>query len=269
MLLTVMIRGGGEVASAAAHRLHRSGFHVCMTEIEKPLAVSRGTCFCEAVYDGSKTIEGVTAELVQPAGQAVKEAFGRGHAALAVDPEASLLAVLKPDVFIDAAMIKKKTATSRSLAPLVLGLGPGFRAGEDVHAVVETLQGNTLGRVILQGEAEPNTAEPIKIAGLGAERVLWAAGPGLFTTQRAIGDRVEKDDVVGFLGDRPLAAPLGGMLRGLLRPGTEVPGGAKLLEVDPENDPDVCFVIRDRMRAIAGGVLEAVMMAFNSRALPS
>ena len=199
----------------------------------------------------------------------MKDAFSRGHAALAVDPEASLLAALRPDVFVDGAMTKQKTAIDRSLAPLVIGLGPGFRAGEDVHVVVETLQGNFLGRLILEGEAEPNTTEPVKIAGLGSERVRWATGPGLFTTERAIGDRVDRGDAVGFLGREPVTAPLGGMLRGLLRTGTEVPGGAKLLEVDPENDRSVCFVIRDKMRAIAGGVLEAVMMTFNAAAPPS
>jgi len=269
MLLTVMIRGAGEVASAVAHRLHRSGFQVCMTEIEKPLAVSRGTCFSEAVYEGRKIIEGVTAELVKPEGRAVLEAFGRGSAALAVDPSAALLRELKPDVFIDGAMTKKKSSISRSLAALVIGLGPGFRAGEDVHAVVETLQGSGLGRVILEGEAEPDTGEPVNISGLGRERVLWAAGPGLFTTRRDIGDTVREGDEAGRLNDQPLLVPMAGMLRGLLRTGTDVPAGAKLVEVDPENDRSVCFMIRDKMRTISGGVLEAVMAAFNARALPS
>lgn len=259
--LIVLIKGGGEIASGIAHRLHRSHFRVCLTEIANPLAVSRGTSFSEAVFDGEKSIEGVTAEFVSP--EKIHAVWRRGNIAIVLDPTASLKNELNPDVLVDATMAKRNLGTKITDAPLVIGMGAGFYVGRDVHVVVETNHSHNLGRVIVEGEAEENTGVPVAIGGLTKGRVIWAPRSGTFTTDREIGDLVAAGEVVGQIGDLRLEAPVGGMLRGLMRNGVKVSKGAKLVEVDPVNDRAVCYVIRDKMRAIAGGVLEAIMLKLN------
>lgn len=254
--ISVVIKGAGEIGSGVAHRLHRCQFRVCLTECARPLAVCRGTTFSEAVFDGTKTIEGVTAELVPASG--IFEAWSRGNIALVIDPDARVVARLKPDVVVDAIMAKRNSGTRITDAPLVIGLGPGFTAGQDVHVVVETSHSHDLGRVITVGETQPNTGTPVAIGGLTRQRVVWAPRAGVFTSRRQIGDSVVAGETVGRVGDLPLAAPLGGILRGLMRSGVEVARGDKLIEVDPENDRDICYTIRDKMRVVADGVLGAI-----------
>ena len=264
--LIVLIKGGGEIASGIAHRLHRSHFHVCLTEIAGPLAVSRGTAFSEAVFDGVKTIEGVTAQLVSASPEQIYRVWQQGNIPIIVDPKAFLRDRIKPDVLVDAIMAKRNTGTKITDAPLVIGMGTGFYAGRDVHIVVETNHSSNLGRVIVDGEAEKNTGTPVAIGGLSKERVIWAPEAGVFTTDREIGDSVATHQIVGWVGKQPLEAPVDGILRGLIRNGVRVSKGTKLIEVDPVNDKAVCCVIRDKFRAIAGGVLEAIMMKFNAAA---
>ena len=264
--LIVLIKGGGEVASGIAHRLHRSHFRVCLTEIANPLAVSRGTAFSEVIFDGVKTIEGVTAQLVSVSPEEIYSAWRQGNIPIVIDSEASIKEKLKPDVLVDAIMAKRNTGTKITNAPLVIGMGTGFYASRDVHIVVETNHSNNLGRVILAGEAEENTGTPVEIGGLTKERVIWAPQAGIFTTNKQIGDSVDAHQTVGQIGDQPLEAPISGMLRGLLRNGVKVSKGSKLIEIDPVNDRGVCHTIRDKMRAIGGGVLEAIMLNFNKDA---
>jgi len=261
--LIVLIKGGGEVASGIAHRLHRSHFQVCLTEIAGPLAVSRGTAFSEAVFDGVKTIEGVTAQLVSASPEEIYKVWQRGNIPIIIDPGVLIKEKIEPDVLVDAIMAKRNLGTRITDALLVIAMGLGFYAGKDVHIVVETNHSNNLGRVILDGEAERNTGTPVAIGGLSKERVIWAPQAGTFTTDRNIGDSVIAGEVVGRVGGLPLEAPIGGILRGLMRSGVKVSKGVKLIEVDPVNDKAVCYVIRDKMRAIAGGVLEAIMLRFN------
>lgn len=172
--LIVLIKGGGEVASGIAHRLHRSHFRVCLTEIANPLAVSRGTAFSETVFDGVKTIMGVTAELVSASPEEIYRVWQQGNIPIVVDPEASIKEKIKPDILVDTIMTKRNIRTKITDAPLVIGVGPGFYAGRDVHIVVETNHSNNLGKVILDGEAEENTGIPVAIGGLTKERVIWA-----------------------------------------------------------------------------------------------
>ncbi len=261
--MVVLIKGGGEMASAVAHRLHRSHFRVCLTETAQPLAVSRGTTFSEAVFDGIKTVEGVSAEMVPCSLAAVEAAWRRGHIPLVIDPECQIKDRLNPAVLVDARSLKRKTDTRITDAPLVIGLGPGFCAGRDCHVVIETLHDNSLGRVISEGEAVKDTKAPVAIAGLSSERVVWAEQEGLFRTNRCIGDSVKASQNIARLGQVYIKAPVAGMLRGLLRNGVTAPRGAKLVEVDPVNDASVCGVIRDKWRSVAGGVLEAVAHEMN------
>lgn len=260
--LVVLIKGGGEVASAVAHRLFRSHFKVCLTEVPNPTSVSRGVAFSEAVYDGEKEIEGVVARLVKSADEIPK--MWQESLPIIVDPETKVRDILHPDILIDAIMAKRNLGTKLTDAPLVIGLGPGFRAGKDVHIVIETNNSENLGKVILSGEAEKDTGVPIAIAGLTFQRVIHSPEDGLFVAQKEIGDTVSAGDVVARVGKQAVKAPIGGRIRALLRSGIEVEKGIKLGEIDPEGSMEVCYSIRARMRAIAGGVLEAILMRFNT-----
>ncbi len=260
--LKVLIRGGGELASGVAHRLSQCHFKVFITEIPKPQAVRREVAFCEAVYEGQKEVEGVVAKLVSSPDE-VFRVWHEGKLPLLVDPEARVKNILKPDVLVDAIIAKKNLGTKISDAPLVIGLGIGFKAGKDAHIVIETNRGHNLGRMILQGEAEPDTGVPGVIAGFSSERVLRAPAAGQFSTSKKIGDHVEAGEVVAFIDGAPVKALVGGVIRGLLRDGTQVHKGMKAGDVDPRGINDYCYTISDKARAIAGGVLEAILSHFN------
>ncbi len=205
----------------------------------------------------------MTAERVSVSPEEIRRVWQQGNIPLVIDPETSVKEKINPDVLVDATMAKRNQRTKLTEAPLVIGLGPGFRAGRDVHIVVETNHSNNLGKVILEGEAEKDTGTPVAIGGLTKERVVWAPQAGTFTTNNQIGDSVNAHQVVGWVGDQPLEVPISGMLRGLLRNGVKVAKGSKLIEVDPANDRAICYAIRDKMRAIGGGVLEAILIHFN------
>jgi xanthine dehydrogenase accessory factor len=260
--MVVLIRGAGEVASGVAHKLARARFRVCLTETDKPLAVSRGVAFCEAVYDREKEVEGITARRVE-SGIEILKLWREGVVPVIVDPSIAVRKVIKPDVLVDAIMAKKNLGTKTGHAPLVIGLGPGFRAGGDVHMVVETNNSERLGRVILKGEAEKDTGIPVAIGGLTHERALHADVDGLFLTDRDIGDRASAGEVVATVAGKPVRAEIDGIVRAMLRYGTEVTKGTKLGEIDPSGNVEDCYTIRPRVRAIAGGVLEAIMMRYN------
>jgi xanthine dehydrogenase accessory factor len=262
MDLVVLIKGGGEMGSAVAHKLARSGFRVCLTEVPSPRAVHRGTSFCEAVYEDEKDVEGVVAKLVSSS-EAVRGVWKEGKAALIVDPDASVKGSLSPDILVDAIMAKRNMGTKITDARLVIGLGPGFEVGRDAHLVVETNNSENLGRVLTAGEAESNTGVPLAISGLTFERVLRSPGEGEFRQVKRMGDLVRGGNVVARVNHQPVTAKIGGVIRALLRDGVKVEPGTKLGEIDPRGDPQLCYTIRPRARTIAGGVLEAIMMYFS------
>jgi len=261
--LVILIRGAGEMASGVAHRLYQSHFKVCMLEIPQPLAVRREVSFCEAVYDGEKVVEGVRAERISSPEQ-IPSVWNRGNIPLLIDPDGKKVRnVLHPDILIDAIMAKKNLGTKINDAPLVIGLGPGFTAGKDVHIVIETNRGHHLGRMILNGEAEPDTGIPGDIGGYTIERLLRTMKKGVFHSDKRIGDRVHKGTVVAVVDDYPVIAKISGVLRGLLRDGVEVKKGMKVGDIDPRGKRENCFTISDKARAIGGGVLEAILYWFN------
>jgi xanthine dehydrogenase accessory factor len=261
--LIILIRGGGELASGVAHRLHRSHFKICMTEISHPLAVRREVAFSEAIYEGEKKVEGVVAKLISKA-EEMESLWEKDNIPILVDPDAKKTRkFLKPDVLVDAIIAKKNLGTQINDAPLVIGLGPGFTAGADVHIVVETNRGHGLGRMILNGTAEPDTGIPGEIGGYAIERVLRTMKKGIFHPQKSIGDRVEEGAVVAVADDFPVIAKIGGIVRGLLREGVEVKKGMKVGDIDPRGKKQSCFTISDKARAIGGGVLEAILYTFN------
>jgi len=260
--LVILVKGGGEMGTGVVHRLTRSGFRVCITETPQPLAVRREVAFCECVFEGEKEVEGLVARRVTGEGE-ILQAWKEGKIPLVIDPECIIRDSLNPDVLVDAIMAKRNTGTSLGEAPLVIGLGPGFRAARDVHFVIETNRGHRLGRIIEEGEAESNTGIPGEIAGYTWERVLQAPASGRFSGRKRIGDRVEKGEVVAEVEGSPVASKVGGVLRGILRDGLRVEEKMKVGDVDPRGLREYCFTISEKARAIGGGVLEAVLRRYN------
>jgi len=250
------------MATGVAHRLIRSGFHVCVTEIAHPMAVRRTVSFCEAVFEGRTEVEGIRAERVAGK-EEIFRAWQEGKAPLMVDPECAIRRVLNPDVLVDAILAKRNTGTLITDAPLVIGLGAGFNAGEDVHLVIETNRGHQLGKVIEAGQAEPNTGIPGKIAGYTWERVLRAPASGSFMGRKRIGDGVEKGEVVAEVEGIGVVAEISGVLRGILRDGLLVGEEMKVGDIDPRAIREHCFTISEKARAIGGGVLEGILMRCN------
>jgi xanthine dehydrogenase accessory factor len=260
--LRVMIRGGGEMASGVAHRLFRSHLKVVMTEIPQPLSVRREVSFCEAIFLGEQSVEGVTARYVASPDE-VQSVWEEGMIPLLIDPEGVSRDLLKPAVIVDAILAKRNTGTHTGDASLVIGLGPGFWAGRDVDVVIETNRGHDLGKVIYDGPAEPDTGVPGAVGGVSAQRVLRAPRDGTFRPVKGIGAMVAEGAIVAWVEDEPVTTIISGVLRGLLREGTAVQKGLKAGDVDPRGRQENCFTISDKARAVGGGVLEAILAHFN------
>lgn len=254
----IVIRGAGDLASGTAHRLLRSGFPVVMIELPQPMVVRRTVSFAEAVFKGKCTVEDVTAELALTIND-INKLLAAGKIPVVADPSQYPLKTLRPAAVIDATMAKRNIGTTLDDAPVVIGLGPGFTAGVDVHAIVETQRGHELGKVILHGQAEPNTGIPGEIGGYTVERVLRSPGNGTFITVRQIGDSIEKGEIVAAVDGQPLYATISGVLRGVLHNNLKVTPGMKVGDIDPRHRREYCFTISDKARAIAGGVLEAYL----------
>lgn len=324
--LLIICRGAGDLATGIIHRLHRAGHRVIALETDYPAAIRRQVSFCEAVYDGSAAVEGVTARLVPalndakndtesatetdaetdaeigteiateadvetdtetysgvndtPTANIASEKWDRsaieavleaGEVPLLIDPKGESIALLKPDVVVDAIIAKKNLGTTINMAPLVIGVGPGFTAGHDVHLVIESMRGHNLARIITDGMAQPNTGVPGNIAGFTSERVIHAPAAGYIHDVRKIGDIVQKgDEIARIYPDKgsydnalseyvPVNATITGIIRGLIREGYHFKKGFKIADIDPrESELTNCFTISDKARSIAGSVLEAV-----------
>ncbi|MCG2768946.1 MAG: selenium-dependent molybdenum cofactor biosynthesis protein YqeB [Chloroflexota bacterium] len=256
--LTVVVKGGGDLATGVAHRLHRVGMRVVVTELARPMVIRRAVSFASAVFEGEIVVDGVRACLVDEV-DAVHRLLDQGIIPVIVDPHADIIQHLRPQVVVDAIIAKRNLGTSVDDAPVVIGLGPGFTAGVDVHAVIETMRGHHLGKVIMEGSALPDTGVPGSIEGHTRERVLKSPGEGCFRACASIGDQVEAGDVVAHVAGQPLLARISGVLRGILHDGLNVKVGQKVGDVDPRGIVEHCFTISDKARAIGGGVLEAIM----------
>lgn len=253
----VLLRGGGDLASGTAARLHRIGCRVLITELHQPLVLRRKASFAEAVFAGEVEVEGIIARLAGNFEEA-QRILDDGDIAVLRDPQGAVLVDYHPDVLIDGRVTKKPPEIGIDAAPLVIGLGPGFTAGENCHAVIETLRGPTLGRVIWEGPAIKNTGIPAPVKGKDKERALRAPASGVLVAHAEIGDHLEEGDLVAEVAGKPVQAPFKGVLRGIVHEGLEVKRGLKIGDVDPRDDPALCALISDRSLAVAGGVLEAV-----------
>ena len=265
----IIVRGGGDLGTGVVYRLHKAGFPVLVLELAQPLVVRRRVALATADAEGEIQIEDLSGRLVSDL-PAAREVMEQGSVPILVaadlEPVVHNLGSM-PLAIVDARLAKRNIDTRIDQAPLVIGLGPGFEAGQDCHAVVETMRGHRLGRVMWQGSALPNTGTPGIVAGKGAERVLCAPREGLINWQVEIGDKVEPDQELGDVNDAPVKAPFGGVVRGLIAQGTAVSAGLKIGDVDPRADRAACFTISDKALSIGGAVLEAVLTYLNSNQL--
>jgi xanthine dehydrogenase accessory factor len=281
----IILRGAGDLATGVAYRLYKAGFPIMAFELPRPLVVRRRVALASAVADGEVQIEGMTGRRVASFAEAFEGAFA-GYIPILVAPElpngfSEMVELYLPDIegnvpnqntvgikilpgriapiLIDARMAKRNIDSRIDQAGLVIGLGPGFTAGVDCHAVIETMRGHRLGRVIWDGSAIPDTGSPGKIADKGAERVLRSPVDGVVSWQKEIGDRVQSGEIIGTVADRAILAPFDGFIRGLILPGIQVPSGLKIGDIDARSDLSACFTISDKSLAIGGGVLEAIL----------
>lgn len=270
----IVVRGAGDLATGTIHRLKKAGFRLLVLEAEHPAAIRRQVALSEAVYAGSARVEDVEAvrmdvdlaekknrkELLE---QEMERIWKKDGVPVLVDPAGLSIAALRPAVVVDAILAKKNLGMTKEMAPLVIALGPGFTAGEDVDVVIETKRGHNLGRVIRSGSAVPNTGIPGIIGGYGKERVMHAQAEGILRNVASIGDIVEARAVIAEIetenGTVPVEASLSGLLRGLIRDGYPVTKGFKIADIDPRQEElQNCFTISDKARCIAGSVLEVI-----------
>ena len=258
----VIVRGGGDLATGTIHRLWSSGFRVLVLETEYPASIRRQVSVSEAVYEGRAEVEGMQALLIRSP-EEMQSIWEKDAVPVLVDPKGNSIKELCPDVVVDAIIAKKNLGTSKDMAPLTIGLGPGFIAGEDVDVVIETKRGHNLGRVIRSGSAVPNTGIPGNIGGYAKERVLHAKEAGTLYHVCAIGDVVERGEKIAYIQKEnqevPVYATISGIIRGLIRDGYPVTKGFKIADIDPRKEElENCFTISDKARCIAGSVLEVI-----------
>lgn len=259
----MVIKGAGEMASGVAWRIYMSNIRkILMLEVASPLAVRRAVSFCEAVHRGRHTVEGV--EAIEVDGyDTMQKAWNNRQIAVVVDPDWKMLDRVNANVVIDAILAKKNMGTHKKEAPLVVGLGPGFVAQQDVHMVIETNRGHNLGRIITSGKAAPDTGIPGSIEGYTEERVLRAPCDGEFNARRSIGNAVKRGDGIGTVAAEPVVARIDGVIRGLIRSPVSVRRGLKIGDIDPRGCVDYCDTISEKARAIGGAVLEAILRTYN------
>lgn len=256
--MLVIIRGAGDLASGIALRLHHAKMQVVMTDLPQPTAIRRTVCFSQAILLGKARVEDVTA-IFAPTAESALDILKDGNIPVLADPEANCISQLKPDAVVDAILAKRNLGTKITDAPCVIGVGPGFTAGMDCHAAVETMRGHTLGRVITEGSPLPNTNIPGLIGGFAGERVLRAPDDGVFRQVSQIEDMVRAGDVAGYVGEKPMLCHIDGVVRGILADGIPVHKGMKAGDVDPRGDASYCQTVSDKALAIGGGVLEAIL----------
>ncbi len=265
----IIVRGGGDIATGTIYKLYQCGFPVLVLETATPSAIRRNAAFSEAVYHGSQKVEEITCILAKDIAEA-KKLLEQGELAMLVDPSGEAIKKLQPQVVVDGILAKKNLGTSKTMAPVTIALGPGFIAGKDVDAVIETKRGHNLGRVIYEGEAIANTGIPGNIGGFGKERVIHSPSDGILKNMSKITDMVKMGDTIAVIetdkGDIPVKATIDGILRGIIRDGYPVTKGFKIADIDPRLDEyENCFTISDKARCIAGGVVEAILHLSKNR----
>jgi len=262
----IVIRGGGDIASGIASKLYNAGFKVLIAEIKKPTVIRRKVSFADAVYEKEVFIEGISGKLANDISDALKMIEDK-IIPIIIDPCMTYFRQDRPYILVDSIIAKKNIGTSLEMATIVIGVGPGFTAGVDVNAVVESKRGHYLGKVLLQGTAEPNTGIPGNIEGFTEERVIWAQNEGEIKIIKDIGSIVKSGDTIALIDKTEVKSKINGIVRGMIRDGYYVNRGMKIADIDPRKKTSYCYSISDKARAIGGGVLEAILYFINKNNL--
>ncbi|SHD76364.1 selenium-dependent molybdenum cofactor biosynthesis protein YqeB [Schnuerera ultunensis] len=261
---TIIIRGGGDLATGIAYKLHKAGYRIIILEIDKPLTVRRAVAFSEAVYEGENTVEGIKGILAKNR-KDIYKIWDIGAIPVYIDKEGRIIEEIKPLVVIDAIIAKRNLGTNKSMAPITIGIGPGFEAGKDVDFVVESNRGTNLGKIIHSGRASKNTGIPGEVMGYTQGRVLRAPCDGIVKAFCKIGDIIDKGNVICQVGDKNVIAPFKGILRGMIREGLYVNKGLKIGDIDPRCIKEYAFIISDKARIIGDRVLEGIQITSHLR----
>lgn len=257
--MKVVIRGGGDLATGVAEVLYQSGFKILILDIEKPSSIRRSVCFSEAIYDGVTKVEDIICKKVENENE-IEKCWNEKIIPIMVDEKGEIIKKIKPDVVVDSIIAKKNLGTTKEMAPITVALGDGFEAGKDVDIVIETMRGHNLGRIIKSGRAMKNTGIPGEIKGVSKDRVIYSLANGIFSSVKKIGDTVQKDEIIGYVGDVEIRGKISGVLRGIIREGYEVTENMKIGDIDPRiEEKNNCFTISDKARSLGGAVLRAIM----------
>lgn len=257
--MKVVIRGGGDLATGVAEVLYQSGFKILILDIEKPSSIRRSVCFSEAIYEGVTKVENIICKKVENEND-IEKCWNEKIIPIMVDEKGEIIKKIKPDVVVDSIIAKKNLGTTKEMAPITIALGDGFEAGKDVDIVVETMRGHNLGRIITSGRAMKNTGIPGEIKGVSKDRVIYSLANGIFSSVKKIGDTVQKDEIIGYVGDVEIRGKISGVLRGIIREGYEVTENMKIGDIDPRiEEKNNCFTISDKARSLGGAVLRAIM----------
>ena len=257
--MKVVIRGGGDLATGVAEVLYQSGFKILILDIEKPSSIRRSVCFSEAIYDGIIQVENIICKKVENEND-IEKCWNEKIIPIMVDEKGEIIKKIKPNVVVDSIIAKKNLGTTKEMAPITIALGDGFEAGKDVDIVVETMRGHNLGRVITSGRAMKNTGIPGEIKGVSKDRVIYSLANGRFSSVKKIGDTVQKDEIIGYVGNVEIRGKISGVLRGIIRDGYEVTENMKIGDIDPRiEEKNNCFTISDKARSLGGAVLRAIM----------
>lgn len=257
--MKIVIRGGGDLATGVAEVLYQSGFKILILDIEKPSSIRRSVCFSEAIYDGIIQVENIICKKVENEND-IEKCWNEKIIPIMVDEKGEIIKKIKPNVVVDSIIAKKNLGTTKEMAPITIALGDGFEAGKDVDIVVETMRGHNLGRVITSGRAMKNTGIPGEIKGVSKDRVIYSLANGIFSSVKKIGDTVQKDEIIGYVGDVEIRGKISGVLRGIIRDGYEVTENMKIGDIDPRiEEKNNCFTISDKARSLGGAVLRAIM----------
>lgn len=254
----IIVRGGGDIASGVIYRLFMSGYRVIVLEAKEPSNIRRTVSFGNAVYKGVMEIEGIRGVFAKNI-EEIYKILEDGNIPVYIDPKGYIIGKLKPLVVVDAILSKKNLGTNRNMAPITIGIGPGFEAGKDVDVVIESRRGHFLGRVIYKGKASKNTGIPGEVLGYKEERIIRANNDGVVKPLYKIGDKIRKGNTVCKIGEKEIIGQISGVLRGMIKEGYMVKKGLKIGDIDPRGISDYVYTISDKALAIGGGVLEGIL----------
>jgi xanthine dehydrogenase accessory factor len=253
-----VILGTNEIASAVAVQLHRNGYRTVLSHDPQPPVMRRKMAFHDALYDDGIAVEGIAARRAD-SGFEIRTSLADASRVIVTELGLlDLIVIQAVDILIDARMQKYlPTPDLRRLGRLTIGLGPGFATGLNCDVAIETRPAKA-GQIIHEGCTDQPDGISQQLGDHAGERFVRADFTGRWNTAIEIGTRVFRDFVVGHLGHMPVRAPFDGILRGIVRDGTEVPTGAKLLEIDSRGRHANWTGTDARGRLIAAAVAEAV-----------